>query len=68
MATILDLGSRRILGWAMDTSMTTDLVLRALNMAVRTRGSNAVAGTIMHSDRARSIVLLLSRTDLCNWT
>lgn len=47
----LDLGSRRILGWAMDTSMTTDLVLRALNMAVRTRGSNAVAGTIMHSDR-----------------
>lgn len=51
LATILDLGSRRILGWAMDTSMTTDLVLRALNMAVRTRGSNAVAGTIMHSDR-----------------
>lgn len=51
LATILDLGSRRIQGWAMDTSMTTDLVLRALNMAVRTRGSNAVAGTIMHSDR-----------------
>lgn len=51
LATILDLGSRRILGWAMDTSMTTDLVLTALNMAVRTRGSNAVAGTIMHSDR-----------------
>ena len=35
----------------MDTSMTTDLVLKALNMAVRTRGINAVAGTIMHSDR-----------------
>ena len=51
LATILDLGSRRILGWAMDTSMTTDLVLKALNMAVRTRGINAVAGTIMHSDR-----------------
>lgn len=31
--------------------MTTDLVLKALNMAVRTRGINAVAGTIMHSDR-----------------
>ena len=51
LATILDLGSRRILGSAMDTSMTTDLVLKALNMAVRTRGINAVAGTIMHSDR-----------------
>ena len=43
LTTILDLGSRRILGWAMDTSMTTDLVLKALNMAVRTRGINAVA-------------------------
>ena len=51
LATILDLGSRRILGWAVDTLMMTDLVLRALNMAVRKRGSNAVAGTIMHSDR-----------------
>ena len=51
LATRWELGSRRILGWAMDTPMTTDLVLRALNMAVRTRGSNAVAGTIMHSDR-----------------
>ncbi len=51
LATILDLGSLRILGWSMDTSMTTDLFLRALNMAVHTRGSNAVAGTIMHSDR-----------------
>lgn len=43
LATILDFGSRRILGWTMDTSMTTDLVLRALNMAVHTRGINAVA-------------------------
>ena len=51
LATIMDLGSRRILGWAIDTSMTTDLVLTALNMAVRARGQNAVAGTIIHSDR-----------------
>lgn len=51
LVTILDLGSRCILGWAMDTSMTTDLVLKALTMAVRTRGSSAVAGLIMHSDQ-----------------
>ena len=51
LATIMDLGSRRILGWAIDTSMTVSLVLKALNMAVETRGEKAVAGTIMHSDR-----------------
>ena len=51
LATIMDLGSRRILGWAIDTSMTVSLVLKAFNMAVETRGESAVAGTIMHSDR-----------------
>lgn len=48
--------------------MTTDLVLKALNMAVRTRGINAVAGRSCTRIEARSIVLLLSKTDLCNWT
>lgn len=51
LATIMDLGSRRILGWAIDTSMTVSLVLKAFNMAVEIRGESAVAGTIMHSDR-----------------
>lgn len=68
LATILDLGSRRILGWAMDTSMTTDLVLR-LSIWLYVR---AVATLLREQSctriEARSIVLLLSRTDLCNWT
>lgn len=51
LATFTDLGSRRILGWACDTSMTVDLVLKALNMAVKTRGERNVSGTIVHSDR-----------------
>lgn len=53
LATFMDLGSRRILGWAIDTKMTTDLILSALNMAVQTRRNEKldVAGTIVHSDR-----------------
>lgn len=53
LATCMDLGSRRILGWAIDTKMTTDLILDVLNMAVETRNAEnlSVTGTIVHSDR-----------------
>ena len=34
LASIMDLGCRRILGWAIDASLTTDLVLNALNKAL----------------------------------
>lgn len=53
LATFMDLGSRRILGWAIDTKMTTELILKALDMAVQTRRQErfSVTGTIVHSDR-----------------
>lgn len=53
LATFMDLGSRRILGWAIDTSMSTQLVLRAFNMAVRIRKAERISldGTIVLSDR-----------------
>lgn len=53
LATFMDLGSRRILGWAIDTTMSTQLVLRAFNMAVRIRNAERISldGTIVHSDR-----------------
>lgn len=53
LATFMDLGSRRILGWAIDTKMTTDLIMSALDMAVKMRQQEglAVVGTIVHSDR-----------------
>ena len=46
---IMDLYSRRIVGWAMDKNMKTDLVLSALDMAVNLRG--IVKGLIFHSDQ-----------------
>ena len=50
LASVLDLGSRRLLGYSMADHMRTELVLDALGMAVAARGG-AVAGTIAHADR-----------------
>jgi transposase InsO family protein len=50
LASVLDLGSRRLLGYSMADHMRTELVLDALTMAVTARGG-AVAGVIAHADR-----------------
>jgi transposase InsO family protein len=48
LATVIDLASRRLAGWAIADHMRTDLVTDALAAAERTRGS--LAGAIMHTD------------------
>jgi transposase InsO family protein len=50
LASTLDLGSRRLLGYSMADHMRTELVLDALGMAVAARGGTA-AGVIAHADR-----------------
>jgi len=50
LATVIDLGSRRLLGYAMANHMRTQLVVDALEMAAATRGG-ATRGVIFHSDR-----------------
>ena len=49
LAAILDLFSRRIVGWAMSDRMTSALTLRALRMAIRQRRPRP--GLIHHSDQ-----------------
>ncbi len=49
LAAIMDLHSRRIVGWAMEATMHSSLVLKALDMAVTNRRPSA--GLIHHSDR-----------------
>jgi transposase InsO family protein len=49
VAVLMDLYSRRIVGWAMATQQTTTLTLTALEMALRHR--RASAGLLHHSDR-----------------
>jgi len=48
LATVIDLHSRRLAGWAIADHMRTDLVIDALTAAQRTRGS--LDGAIMHTD------------------
>ena len=49
LATVLDLASRRVIGWAMDDGHAVDLPLGALAMALSHR--TPVAGAFHHSDR-----------------
>ena len=48
LAIVLDVFSRRVVGWSMSTTLHTDVVLAALNMAVAQRKPKAV---IHHSDQ-----------------
>lgn len=49
LAVIMDLFSRQIIGWALNTTMTTGLICEAFNMAVARR--HVKPGLILHSDR-----------------
>ena len=48
LAVVIDVWSRRVVGWAMGERMTADLVLAALNMALEQRKPK---GVIHHSDQ-----------------
>jgi putative transposase len=48
LAVVLDVWSRRIVGWAMETHLRTELVLAALDMAIDQRRP---VGVIHHSDQ-----------------
>jgi transposase InsO family protein len=49
LAVVLDAFSRRVIGWALDRHLLTELPLTALRMALRTRPVSA--GLVHHSDR-----------------
>jgi transposase InsO family protein len=50
LATVIDLFSRRVIGWSVAAHMRTELVADALNMAVATRGGH-VDRVVFHTDR-----------------
>jgi putative transposase len=49
LAVLLDLASRRVVGWSMEDTLATTLPLRALRMAIEER--RPMPGLIHHSDR-----------------
>ncbi len=67
LAVVLDLYSRKVVGWAMDRSMPAELVCRALALAIGQR--NPAPGLVIHSDRGSQYAsaeyqALLERSDL----
>ena len=59
LAAVLDLFSRKIVGWAMAPSMPAELVCQALQMAIGQRGVSP--GLIVHSDRGSQYASELHR-------
>ncbi len=55
LAVVLDAFSRRVVGWAMETHLRTELVLAALDMALEQRRP---AGVIHHSDHGTQYTAL----------
>jgi len=49
LAAVMDLYSRKLIGWAMGKRLTKDLVIKALKMAIGNRRPDT--GLLMHSDR-----------------
>jgi putative transposase len=64
LASVLDLGSRRLLGWAMGATMPAGLVCDALGAACELRGGD-VEGVAFHSDRG-SQYLSREYRELCD--
>jgi putative transposase len=61
LASVMDLYSRRIVGWAMADHLRAELVAEALEMAVARRRPDA--GLVHHSDRGSQYTSLGSRGD-----
>ncbi len=62
LATVLDLGSRRCVGWAMRDTLEVDVVLSALRMAREAR--RPAPGLIFHSDRGSQYASAAYRAEL----
>jgi transposase InsO family protein len=62
LSTVLDLSSRRCVGWAMRDTLEVDGVLSALRMARAARRS--APGLIFHSDRGRQYAAAVYRAEL----
>jgi putative transposase len=56
VAFVIDVFSRRIVGWRVAASLRTDFVLDALEQAVCERGAATLAGLVHHSDHGTQYV------------
>ena len=66
LAVVLDLGSRRLLGYQMSERIDTQLVADALDMAANTRNGRT-AGIIFHSDRGSQYLAGRLQKTVAGW-
>jgi putative transposase len=66
VAFVVDVFARRIVGWKADRTMTTRLVLDALNMAAWTRRHTDLAGLVCHSDAGSQYTSITYTDRLCD--
>ncbi len=69
LCAVKDVWSRRIIGYSIDSRMTSHLAVNALEMAVARRGPREVRGCVVHADRgsqfrSRPYVAALHRHEL----
>jgi putative transposase len=65
---IVDAFSRRIVGWTVASNMKTQMVLDALEMARRSRGSKRLVGLVTHSDAPSNKPVLLPPVESAQFT
>lgn len=65
LAVVMDIYSRKIVGWSIDSSLSAELVIRALMMALVHR--NPLRGIIFHSDRGSQYTSSSFRSILKNY-
>ena len=65
LAVVLDLFSRRVIGWSLAPTLHKEIVLDALAMALQ--GRQAEAGLLLHSDRGSQYASLAYQEQLLQW-
>jgi transposase InsO family protein len=64
LAVVMDLFSRRVVGWSLQPDMRSDLVVDALEMARLQRNPDRTGGLLFHSDRGSQYASLAFRQAL----
>jgi putative transposase len=68
LATVMDLSSRRLIGWEVSASNDADLVCDAFYAAVCTRGGFIPEGLVLHSDRGSTYASAQHREELVKFS
>ena len=51
LCSVIDLATREVIGWSLESHMRTEMVIQAVSSAVKKTGQKILEGPIFHSDR-----------------